>query len=188
MTVECQACTEAVNQNYTLNTGILTVCPEGGGGDVLNLGNVKGLSFRHTPEFIDHFRGRDGALDAVIPLRKNFGMDMVLEELTPANFALMVGGTQIANTPSGCLIPFTGISGDCSLSTGSVEFFHQFACGAKTLTITFWRAVIASAESVLTFGPEILEIPITVRALPCDSQYPDKPFGQAVFSDECATS
>lgn len=188
MAAECQECTEAVNTNYTLHTGILTVCLESNPGVILDLGNIKGLDFVNSPEFLDHFRGSDGSLDAVIPLRRNYSITGTLEELTPDNFALFVGGTAVANLPSGCRVPLAGVSGDCSPATGSVSFFHTFACGQKTMEVIFWRAVIGSSESTMSFGEDILEFPVTVRALPCDSQHPDAPFGEVIFSEECPVS
>jgi len=187
MAVECQSCTEAINQNYTLRTGRVTVCLESDG-IVRDLGDVQGLEFSHAPEFIEHFRGSDGALDAVIPLRREFTMNMTLHELTPANMALVVGGSQVVNTPSGCKIPLTGFTGDCSPSVGAIEFLHTFACGAKTFAITLWRAVIAASETTLTFGDSFVELPISVRALPCDSLHPTEPYGVIEFSEECDLS
>ena len=187
MAAECQDCTEAVNTNYTLHTGTLTVCLESDG-IVRDLGNVKGFEFVNSPEFLDHFRGSDGSLDAVIPLRRNYSFNATLEELTPSNMAMFTGGTPIANLPSGCKVPLAGVTGDCSPATGSVSFLHQFACGNKTIEIILWRAVIGSSESTLSLGEDILEIPITVRALPCDSLHPTEPFGVIIFSEECLAS
>jgi len=184
--MECQACTEAINQNYTLRTGRVTVCLESDNVE-RDLGDVQGLEFSNAPEFLEHFRGFDGALDAVIPLRREFTLNMTLHEITAANMALLVGGT-LVNTPSGCRIPLTGFTGDCAPSTGTMEFVHTFACGAKTLTIVFWRAIFAAAESTMTFGESFLELPVNVRALPCDSLHPTEPFGYIEFSEECDLS
>lgn len=186
MTVECQSCTEAINQNYTLRTGRVTVCLESDS-IIRDLGDVQGLEFSNAPEFLEHFRGSDGALDAVIPLRREFTLNMTLHELTAANMALVVGGTPV-NTPSGCRIPLTGFTGDCAPSTGAMEFLHTFACGAKTFAIVFYRAVFAAAETTLAFGESFLELPISVRALPCDSDHPSDPYGYLEFSEECDLS
>lgn len=187
MTVECQECTESVNSNYTLHTGRVTVCLDSDG-VIRDLGNVVSIAFGFVPEFVEHFRGSDGGLDAKIPLRKNYTLNMVVDELTPANFAIFVGESMSVNLPSGCKIPLRGATGQCTGSTGAFQFEHQFACGDKTLTINIWRALLSATEGTLEFGEDILSIPISVEALPCDSTHPDEPYGNVIFSQECESS
>lgn len=186
MTVECQPCTESVNQNYTLGTGELTVCLEADG-IIRNLGNVSEVGFTATPEFVEHFRGSDGALDAIIPLRKDFTMNVTLDELTPINFALFLGGT-LVNTAGGCKIPLTGFTGQCAVSQAAVQFVHTKRCSGETITINIWRAFLGAEESSLTFGEDIASLPISVRALPCDSLHPTEPYGNIEFTEECLAS
>lgn len=187
MAAACQDCTEAINQNYTLRTGRVTVCLESDG-VVRDLGDVQVVSFTTSPEFLEHFSGRTGALDAVIPLRKEYTINLTLNELTPANMALVVGGSMVVNTPSGCKIPLTGFTGDCAPSTGAFQFVHDFACGDKSMTINLWRAVFAATETALEFGDTFVELPVSVRALPCDSLHPTEPYGNIEFSEECDLS
>lgn len=186
MTVECQPCVEAVNQNYTLGTGEMTVCLESDG-IIRNLGNVSELTLTSTPETLEHFRGSDGALDAIIPLRKDFTLSATLDELTPTNFALFLGGT-LVNTVNGCKIPLTGFTGTCSVSTAAMQFIHTMRCSGRTVTINIWRAFFGSEETSITFGEEIANLPLAIRALSCASLHPDEPFGNVEFEESCVTS
>lgn len=186
MAAECQPCVEAANANYTLRTGTLTVCLESDG-VVRDLGNVSELAFRFEPEFLEHFNGATGELDAKIPIRSRFYIDVTLEEITPANLAVLLGQTQTPNTPSGCIIPIRGPQG-CASQTASIEFVHTFACGDKTLTIRLWRAVIGAASTMTFGGDEFVNIPLTFEALSCESIHPDSPLGELEFSENCVLS
>lgn len=186
MTVECQSCAESLNQNYTLGTGELTVCLNSDG-IIRNLGNVSEVGLSASPEFVEHFRGRDGALDAIIPLRKDFTLSATLDELTPINFALFLGGT-LVSTVGGCKIPLTGFTGECSVSQAAVQFVHTMRCSGRTITINIWRAFLGATEAEMTFGEEIVSLPINIRALPCDDLHPTEPYGNIEFEEECVTS
>ena len=179
-------CTEQTNENYTLHTGVLKI-RLASDGLVRNLGNIQSLSLNATPEFVEHFRGVDGQLDAKIPLRTRYVLEGVLEELTPGNAAAALGVAQV-NEAGGCKIPLRGSgTGDCDGNIAAVHFQHTMACGSKTIDIFMWRAVISS-EFVLAFAEDIVNFPITLEALPCESLFPDEPFGRIEFSEACTVS
>lgn len=179
-------CTETTNENYTLHTGTLKIKLESDG-LVRNLGNINSLTLSATPEFVEHFSGTDGQLDAKIPLRTRYTLEGVLEELTPGNVAAALGVAQV-NEAGGCKIPLRGSgTGDCDGNIAAVHFQHQFACGSKTLDIFFWRAVVSS-DFALAFGEAIVNFPILLESVSCASQFPDEPYGRIEFSEACTTS
>lgn len=183
--IECQPCTEIANENYSLHSGRVTVCRQGEAA-AIDLGNIKEMTFRYAPEFLEHFRGEDGQLDAKIPIRKRFFLNGILEELTPRNVALLLGEDQVPNTPTGCLVPLRPFA-SCNTSVAAVEFVHTFPCGDKFVTIRLWRAAITT-EAELTFGADLLEIPISFEALSCESLHPDSSYGEIEFSENCVLS
>lgn len=184
--LDCHVCTETANENYTLHTGRLFACRQGESA-ARDLGNIAELTFRFAPEFLEHFAGDTGQLDAKIPIRKRFYLDGTLEELTPANMALLIGESQVPNTPSGCIIPLRRFQ-SCDAAIAAVEFVHTFPCGDKTVTIRFWRAAITT-EAELTFGADsLVQIPLSFEALDCSSLHPDSPYGEIEFSEACALS
>ncbi len=187
MAAECQPCTEVANDNYTLHTGRVTVCLQSDG-IVRDLGNISELTFRFTPEFLEHFRGEDGQLDALIPLRRGFTIEGVLDELTPSNMSILLGEAQVPNTPSGCIIPLRGPSGDCASAIASVEFVHTMSCLTKTVTFRLWRAAIGAEAEIVFGGDDFLNFPVSFRALDCSSVHPTSPFGEIEFSEACVLS
>lgn len=180
----CAECTEEVNDNYTLRTGDVYIC--GPDGVTRSLGNVQLLEFTFTPNSIEHRSGKDGSIDAIIPLTEDFGMTATVDEMTPQNLAYLLGQDLIESV-DGCTIPLAAVQ--CTREY-SFQFVHTIACSnpARTITFNFWRAVIAPVEVTVSFGEEIVNFPIQVRAKKCSSLHPDSPYGEILFNQACPTS
>lgn len=174
----CSSCTEEVNTNYTLHTGDAYIC--GPDGATRDLGNVQVGRFGFNPNVIEHRRGKDGSLDAIVPVSEDFQMELVLEELTPANVSFLLGQDMV-NTANGCEIALD--TPECGRDY-AFQFVHTFPCEAKTLQIDFWRALILSPFT-MEFGESLLNYPLIVRALKCDSIHPSQPYGRMVFNVAC---
>lgn len=178
----CAPCTEELNDNYSLRTGDLYLC--GADGITRSLGNVQLLEFIFTPNAIEHRSGKSGSIDAIIPLSEDFGITATLDELTPHNLAYLLG-QDLVSSVEGCEIPLHSIQ--CAREF-SAQFVHQFPCATRTLTIDIWRAIIAPVESTISFGEEIINFPIQIRAKSCESIHPDNKYGRIVFNEACPTS
>lgn len=178
----CQPCTEEINDNYTLRTGDMYLC--GADGITRSLGNVSLLEFTFTPNSIEHRSGKDGSIDAVIPLSEDFGLVITVDEITPHNLAYLLG-QDLVSSVEGCEIPLHSIQ--CAREFAA-QFVHQFPCATRTLTINIWRAIIAPVETTISFGEEIVSFPITVKAKSCASLHPEAKYGNLVFNEVCPVS
>ena len=178
----CAPCTELPNDNYTLRTGDLYYC--GDDGITRSVGNVRLLDFTFTPNSIEHRSGKTGSVDAVIPLSEDFGMVVTIDEITARNLALLLGQDVISSVGS-CTIPLHTIQ---CVREYSVQFVHNFPCSDRSLTIDIWRAIITPVETTVSFGEEIVNFPITVRAKDCSSIHPTAKYGQIVFNETCPAS
>ena len=179
----CDTCTEeAANENYTINSGLVYVC-EHGGGTEHSLGEVGIVRFTYRPTYAEHFRGRDGAFDAAIPIRAEFELEVVIHEITPYNLATALV-TDWIPTAQGCTVPF--VKPDCGRHYG-VRFEHQFPCLNKWLHINIWASLI-TAEFTLEFGESIVEYPIRFRATDCESLHPQDPFGNIEIQTTCPST
>jgi hypothetical protein len=183
MAAVCEPCTETVNDNYTLRTGVLTYCGEDG--ITRSVGNVQALDLTYTPNSIEHRAGATGSIDAVIPLSEDFGLVVTVDEMTPNNWGLLFGQDAISSVGE-CTIPLD--RNQCAREF-AIEFIHTFPCSDKTITIRLWRAIIAPVETTISFGgEEIISFPITIRAKDCASLHPGSRYGEIVFSEECPAS
>jgi hypothetical protein len=177
----CETCAEEVQDNYTINTGDLYIC----GQEMVerSMGNVVEFTFRNVPEFIEHKRGKDGQLDAVIPVAEMFSFEISLDEITPLLFAVGLSQDWLS-VPAGCSIPFQK---RLCTKVWNVKFEHNFPCGSKSLDLWMWRAAVYSEFTIgfTTGGGSAVSVPITFTALPCESLHPGAPFGEAVFNVAC---
>lgn len=179
----CQPCTEELNDNYTIRTGDLYLC--GADGITRSLGNVQSLDFIYAPNSVEHRSGKDGSVDAIIPLSEDFSIAAVLDELTPQNLSYLLGQDMVSSV-DGCTIPLD--AAQCAREFAA-QFVHTFPCSTRTLTINIWRAIISpSEETTISFSEEILSFPIRIRAKACSSIHPGEKFGNLVFNEVCPVS
>lgn len=180
----CSDCTETIPDDYLINTGDAWWC-DASDGVTHDLGNVKLLNFQYTPNVIEHRRGKDGAVDALIPVSEDFLLTVTVDRFNPRNVALMFG-QDLVSSVSGCEVPLKKRS--CGRE-GSFQFIHDVRCsgGTKTVQIDIWRAAIL-AQATFSFGETLVEFPLAVRALPCDSTHPDNPYGRILFTGACPAS
>lgn len=179
----CASCSEeVVNENYTINSGVVYICSHKGGTEH-SLGEVGVVGFTYRPNFVEHFRGRDGQFDAAIPIRADFELSVEAHEITPYNLAAALGVEWVPSA-QGCIIPFK--KPDCGRLYG-VRFEHQFPCANKYLYIHLWAAQVM-AEVSIEFGEAIVTIPITFRATPCNSLHPTMPYGMIEIQTTCPES
>jgi len=179
----CASCAEeTVNENYTINGGLVYVCSHDGGTEQ-SLGECGVQTFNFTPTYVEHFRGRDGQFDAAIPVRANFELTVTIHEITVFNLATAMGVMWIP-TASGCKIPFK--KPDCGRHYG-VRFEHTFPCANKWFLIHLWAALVM-AEFSLEFGETIVEFPITFRATDCAGSHSQDPYGNIEIQTTCPAS
>lgn len=178
----CAPCTEELNDNYTLGTGDLYLC--GADGITRSVGNVRLLDLVYTPNSVEHRRGKDGSFDAEIPLSEDFALVVTLDELTPQNLAWLFGQDLIHHT-DGCEVPLSRVQ---CLREFAAQFIHTFRCATKTLQIDIWRASIRPLETTISFGEEIVNWPMTIRAKSCVSIHPSNPYGRLLFNETCPVS
>lgn len=177
----CLDCDEVVPPDYVINTGDLYIC----GPDAItrDLGNVQVLDFSFRPNTVEHRKGKDGSLDAIMPLSEDFMLVATVDQIAPALMAYLLG-VDMVNVAEGCEIPFKSLECDRKYA---VQFVHAFRCADRTLTIDMWAALIIS-EFTMQFGQTIANVPMNIRATKCESVYPDKPYGRMLFSQTCPAS
>lgn len=177
----CATCAEeVVNENYTINGGLVYVCSHEPGAVEHSLGECGVQTFTYTPTYVEHFRGRDGAFDAALPVRANFELMITIHEITIFNLSTALGVMWIP-TATGCKIPFK--KPDCGRHYG-VRFEHTFPCASKWFLIHLWAALVMGDFS-LEFGETIVEFPITFRATDCAGTHPADPYGNMEIESSC---
>jgi hypothetical protein len=174
-------CTEALNENYSVNTFDLYLTPPGEAEFLV--GNISTGDFTFTPAILEHRLGKTGSLDAIIATSKDYTINFTGDELTSRNYAVLLNEDQVS-VEGGCEIPFTG---ERCVRFYGVRLVHEFPCATKYMEITFWRAAILN-EFTTTFGAEWLTFNGSARALSCESAHPTQPYGKWFFQQVCPTS